>query len=205
MLKSFQKVLWRRDAKVEEVIESDDCDVVDVLTNFAEDPNDVIYRNLRKAVLKKPKVLVWELIGYSALNQDVCLLIWDLLKNDRDQNTKLVVKVKTSLIDAQMLFVCVADELHLSANRCFRFASLDRFKTLMEKCRRTAGIESVEENAGIFEYGKVLEIIDQYLPTENLADIVWDLQKLKEFGLGMSNEEERQFQELFDPRLHLQL
>jgi hypothetical protein len=199
MLETFQKVLWRRDhAKVEEVVEKDDGDLVEVVTNFAEDPNDVIYRNLRSAIAKKPKTLVWELIGYSALNQDMCLLIWDLLKNERDLVTRLVVKVKTSLIDAQLLFVCLADELYLSASRCFRFASLERFKTLMEKCRRAAGIESVEENAGIFEYGKVLEILDQYLPTKALADRVWDLQKLKEFGLGMSNDEERQFQALFE-------
>lgn len=199
MLETFQKVLWRRNANIQEVFEKDDGDVVEVLTNFAEDPNDEIYRNLRNAVSKKPKTLVLELVGYCALNQDMCLLIWDLLKNDRDPCTRLVVNVKTSLIDAQMLFVCIADELHLSANRCFRFASLERFKTLMEKCRRTAGafVENTDENAGIFEYAKFLEILDQYLPTMTLADQIWSLDKLKEYGLGLSNEDEMRFQAFF--------
>lgn len=202
MLETFQKVLWRRNQPplVEEIAttESETGHEV-IVTSLRDTPDDEIYRTLRKSILQKPRVLEWEFTGFSGQSPDFCLLIWELLKNERDPSTHLVVKVKTSLVDAQLLFVLAADEAIFAPNRCFRFASGERFENLMQRAKRfdSEFVEQVSENPIIFEYRKALEILAEYLPVEQLADKIWPLEKLKEFSLGISAEDERKFRDLF--------
>jgi hypothetical protein len=182
----------------EELVEDDaDCDLV--VTSLRDMPDEEIYRTLRQSISRKPKVLRWEIFGFSGQSPDTCLLIWELLKIEKQPSTHLVVKVMTSLVDAQLLFAIVADEIHFSSNRCWRFASAQRFKDLMQKAKRfdSEFVEQVSENPIIFEYEKFLEILDQYLPVDQLADRVWPFEKLKDFGLGLTQSEEESFRALF--------
>jgi hypothetical protein len=202
MLDSFQKVLWRRNlsprSKEERLVEDEaGCDVV--VTSLRDMPDEEIYRTLRKSILRKPKVLRWELIAFSGQSPDTCLLIWELLKIEKDPSTHLVVKVGTSICDAQLLFVVAADEVIFAPNRCFRFASGERFENLMQRAKKFDSdfVEQVSENPIIFEYRRFLEILDQYLPVDQLADRVWPFEKLKEFGLGVTTAEENSFRALF--------
>jgi hypothetical protein len=171
---------------------------VTVLSQLSEDANSTIYRNLVDALAKRPKTLVWELTGYFCLAPDFCLSVFDLLKNQRDSSTRLVVKVNCSLVDASLLFVCAADEICLSTGRCFRLKSIDSFKSMIG---RSKGIESFQgeqqESVAVFEYEQCLKILDEYLPVKQLADKLLPMETLKEFGLGMNLQEERAFASLF--------
>ena len=174
-------------------------DPLRLLSNLMEDANSAIYRSLIDALAKRSKTLVWELTGYFCLSPDFCLSVFDLLKNQRDSSTRLVVKVNCSLVDASLLFVCAADEIRLSPGRSFRVRSLDCFKTMIG---RSKGIESFQgeqqESVAAFEYEQCLRILDEYLPVKQLADKLLSMETLKEFGLGMNQEEEKSFARLFE-------
>jgi hypothetical protein len=173
-------------------------DSLNLLTNLMEDANSAIYRNLVDALAKRPKTLDWELTGYFCLAPDFCLSVFDLLKNQRDSGTRLVVKVNCSLVDASLLFACAADEICLSPGRCFRLRSLDRFKAMIG---RSKGIESFQgeqqESVAVFEYEQCLRILNEYLPVKQLADKLHPMATLNEFNLGLSPDEEMAFQKLF--------
>jgi len=174
-------------------------DRLHVLSNLMEDANSAIYRSLVDSLAKRPKTLVWELTGYFCLSPDFCLSVFDLLKNQRDPSTRLVVKVNCSLVDASLLFVCAADEICLSPGRCFRFRSLDSFKSMIG---RSKGIEPFQgeqqESVAVFEYEQCLRILDEYLPVKQLADKLLSMETLREFNLGMTIEQERAFASLFE-------
>jgi hypothetical protein len=174
-------------------------DRLHLISNLMEDANSAIYRNLVDALAKRPKVLVWELTGYFSLCPDFCLSVFNLLKNERGPNTRLVVKVNCSLVGMSLLFVCTADEIEFCQGRCFRFRSLDKFKAMVN---RSKGIESFQgeqqESVAVFEYEQSLRILDEYLPVRQLADKLLPMETLKEFNLGMTIEQERAFASLFE-------
>jgi hypothetical protein len=170
-----------------------------LLSNLMEDSNSSIYRNLLDALAKKPRILVWELTGYFSLCPDFCLTVFNLLKNERDPGTRLVVKVNCSLVGSSLLWVCAADEIQFCPGRCFRFRSLEKFKAMVN---RSKGIEPFQgeqqESVAVFEYEQCLRILDEYLPVKMLADTLHPMEKLREFGLGMNQEEEKAFANLFE-------
>ena len=50
-----------------------------------------------------------------------------------------------------------------------------------------------------FEYKQCLDILNQYIPVNLLADKLHPMEKLRdEFGLGMNQEEEKAFARLFE-------
>ena len=171
---------------------------LNLLANLMEDANSAIYRNLVDALAKRPKTLVWELTGYFCLSPDFCLSVFDLLKNQRDSSTRLVVKVNCSLVDASLLFVCAADEVRLCPGRSFRLRPLECFKAMIGGSK---GIESFQgnqqESVAVFEYEQCLRILDEYLPVKQLADKLLPMEALKEFGLGLPLDQEMAFQKLF--------
>jgi len=177
--------------------EMEDEEVV-VVTSLRDQPDHEIYLSVRNVLERRPKSFRWEIFGFCGQTPDTCLLMWDLLKS-RDPSTRLVVDAKTSLIDSQLLYVLAADEFLFSSSRCFRFCSSERYEALMAKAKRfdSQFIEKVGENPCVFEYRKFLEILDQYLPVDQLADRVWPFEKVREFGLGVTSAEEESFRALF--------
>jgi hypothetical protein len=174
-------------------------DPIHLLSNLMEDSNSSIYRNLIDALAKRPKALVWELNGYFCLCPDFCLAVFNLLKNDRDPRTRLVVKVNCSLVDASLLFVCASDEIQFCPGRCFRFRSLEKFKAMVNRSKGNESFQvDQEECAAVFEYRQCLRILDEYLPVKMLADKLLPMETLKEFNLGMNQEEEKAFANLFE-------
>ena len=174
-------------------------DSLHVLSNLMEDANSAIYRNLVDALAKKPKTLVWELTGFFSLCPDFCLTVFNLLKNERDPGTRLVVKVNCSLVGTSLLFACAADEIQFCPGRCFRFRSLDRFRAMVNRSKGVQPFEAEQDEcAAVFEYRQCLRILDEYLPVKMLADKLLPMETLKEFNLGMNAEEEKAFARLFE-------
>jgi hypothetical protein len=170
-----------------------------LISNLMEDANSAIYRNLVDALAKKPKTLVWELTGFFSLCPDFCLTVFNLLKNDRDPGTRLVVKVNCSLVGSSLLWVCAADEIQFCPGRCFRFRSLEKFKAMVNRSKGNESFQvDQEECAAVFEYRQCLRILDEYLPVKLLADKLVPIETLKEFNLGMNPEQEKAFARLFE-------
>jgi hypothetical protein len=174
-------------------------DPLHLLSNLMEDSNPSIYRNLLDALAKKPKTLVWELTGFFSLCPDFCLTVFNLLKNERDPSIRLVVKVNCSLVGSSLLWVCAADEIQFCPGRCFRFRSLEKFKAMVNRSKGNESFQvDQEECAAVFEYRQCLRILDEYLPVKLLADKLVPIETLKEFNLGMNQEEEKAFVRLFE-------
>jgi hypothetical protein len=177
---------------------STEKDPLHLSSDLMEEANSLIYRNLIDALDKRPKTLVWELNGYFRLSPDFCLSVFNLLKNERDPGkTRLVVKVNCSLVNASLLFVVAAEEIQFCPGRCFRFQSLDKFKAMINKGNDFFQAEQ-QECVVEFEYRQCLRILDEYLPVKLLADKLLPMEKMREFGLGMNQEEERAFARLFE-------
>jgi hypothetical protein len=174
-------------------------DRLHLLSNLMEDANSAIYRNLVDSLAKRPRILVWEITGYFSLCPDFCLSVFNLLKNERDPSIRLVVRVNCSLVGMSLLFACAAHEIQFCPGRCFRFRSLEKFKAMVN---RSKGIESFQgeqqESVAVFEYEQCLRILDEYLPVKLLADKLLPMETLKEFNLGMNQEEEKAFANLFE-------
>lgn len=174
-------------------------DRLHLLSNLMEDANSSIYRNLIDALAKRPKTLVWELTGYFCLCPNFCLAVFNLLKNERDSDTRLVVKVNCSLVDASLLFVCAADEIQFCPGRCFRFRSLNRFQSMINRSKGNQFFEGEQEECvAVFEYRQCLRLLDEYLPVKMLANKLLPMETLKEFNLGLTIEQERAFASLFE-------
>ena len=174
-------------------------DPLHLLSNLMEDANSAIYRNLIDALAKKPKTLVWELTGFFSLCPDFCLTVFNLLKNERDPSTRLVVKVNCSLVGSSLLWVCAADEIQFCPGRCFRFRSLEKFKAMVNRSKGNESFQVDEEEcAAVFEYRQCLRILDEYLPVKLLADKLVPMETLREFNLGLNADEEKAFARLFE-------
>ena len=125
--------------------------------------------------------------------------MFNLLKNERGPNTRLVVKVNCSLVGMSLLFVCTADEIEFCQGRCFRFRSLDKFKAMVNRSKGDQFFEAEQEECvAVFEYRQCLRLLDEYLPVKLIADKVVPMESLREFGLGMTFEEERSSARLFE-------
>jgi hypothetical protein len=170
-----------------------------LLSDLMEDANSLIFRNLMDAMSNRPKTLVWELNGYFRLSPDFCLSVFNLLKNERDQSTRLVVKVNCSLVNAALLFVVAAEEIQFCPGRCFRLQSLDRFKAMVNRSKGNEFFQGEQEEcAAEFEYRECLRILDEYIPVNLLSDKLVPMETLREFNLGMNQEEEKAFARLFE-------
>lgn len=174
-------------------------DSLHLLSNLMEDANSAIHRNLVDALAKRPKTLVWELTGYFSLCPDFCLTVFNLLKNERDPSIRLVVKVNCSLVGMSLLFVCAADEIQFCPGRCFRFRSLERFKAMVNRSKGDQFFEGEQEECvAVFEYRQCLRLLDEYIPIKMLADKVVPMETLREFNVGLNEEEEKAFAMLFE-------
>lgn len=174
-------------------------DRLHLLSNLMEEPNPTIYSKLVDAFGKRPKVLVWELTGYFSLCPDFCLTVFNLLKNERDPSIRLVVKVNCSLVGMSLLFVCAADEIQFCPGRCFRFRSLDKFKAMVNRSKGSQFFEAEQEECvAVFEYRQCLCLLDEYLPVKMLENKLVPMETLREFNLGLNQEEEKAFGRLFE-------
>ena len=171
---------------------------IEVLVDFTNEFGfDQIYPSLREAMRKKPKVLLVELLGIGAVPMDLCLLVWDLFTQRKDESTRLDVWCSTSIIDGEVLFLLGADRLRIRENTWLQLSSIEDFvqNDRSRGWKRSADSESWQTT----NYRNVVKIVDAYLPVESLAAKGRvDLRStFREFGLLNNDQEEQSFRELF--------
>jgi hypothetical protein len=200
MVNFLQRFIGRTRQKPAQGVSGEDVreEQIEVLVDFTNEFGfDQIYPSLREAMRQKPKVLLVELLGVGAIPMDLCLLVWDLFTQRKDESTRLDVWCSTSIIDGEVLFLLGADRLRIRENTWLQLSSIEDFvqNDRSRGWKRSADSESWQTT----NYRNVVKIVDAYLPVESLAAKGRvDLRStFREFGLLNNDQEEQSFRELF--------
>ena len=170
---------------------------VEITLNLESESNFELFKTVRSALVKKPKILYIELVGVRQISQDIVLAIWDMVQDAKKGGLKVITKAYSSLYDGSVLLLLLGDIRRI--RRHTAFIQLDSLKRLentdfSEISRKTCVIE---EPAWIFNYRNVVKIMNQFLPVEELSDKRLPMEVLGEYGLLGSDEDEVELQKLF--------
>ena len=168
-----------------------------VTINVSGDDWDT-YLKIKSELGKKPKELRLELIGMNRMHPTPLLSIYDLLIQ-RDRAISLVISVQTNLIDGSLLLVLPADRIEVRPFVWFQIATVEQLsQKLAEEREMWNKPQSEDEPASVFDYRKVLGILNEYLPIAELSKKRHPLHEtLQEFGLMGDSVEQKRLEELF--------
>jgi hypothetical protein len=143
---------------------------------------------LEAALAKQPKVLQIELIGLGEVPADSALLIRSILMK-RSPKTRLVTNARSSLQGGSILVWLLGDERIIRDDARLYFRSID----LPEEDEAERNALKVSEpryrdsfseiDPGDYDYARVLQVINEYLPVKELAGQIIRVPVLKQFGL----------------------
>jgi hypothetical protein len=146
---------------------------------------------LEAALAKRPKALHIELIGQGEVPADSALLIRSILMK-RSPKTRLITDARSSLQGGSVLVWLLGEEriIRDDARLYFRRVNLpeeeeiDVCKTAEPKyCDSFSEIDPDD-----YDYARVLQVIDEFLPVKELAGSIIRVPVLKQFGL-VENEQ----------------
>jgi hypothetical protein len=206
MVSLLHKLVGRNSAQKSSV-ETDPIektDKIELLINFSNQfSHDEIYQTVKDATSRKPEVLEIDLVGLGALDQGLCLSLWDLLTEKKDPKTNLVVCCNANLIDGELLLLLAANERRIRARTWMEISSLKKYEAMdfsKRGCSSKQFGSQHDEPFFLTDYRNVFEIMNRYLPCELLSKGRVEIgQTFREYGLLNNEEEELQFQGLFKP------
>ena len=197
ILKSIISRILSRERKAEVVIDVS----MDDWGTFGK-----IKEGLKKLQGVSKGTLELEILGMSRINPTVILSVLDLLKN-RESSVKLIVRIRTNLVDGSLIFPLLADELHLRDGVWFQFAAIDEIEKMGgEDDEDDAGgwlnnntrVNTVKEPSAITDYRTMSAILGEYLPLAEFKGKRLPLKEtLDEFGLIRDTERDSQLTRLF--------
>jgi hypothetical protein len=141
---------------------------------------------LEAALAKQPKVLEIDFIGQGEVPADSALLIRSVLMN-RSPKIRLVTNARSSLQGGSVLVWLLGDERIIRDDARLYFRSVD----LAEEEEYDASKPSEpryrdsfsEIDPEDYDYARVLQVINEYLPVKELAGRIIRVPVLKQFGL----------------------
>ncbi len=140
---------------------------------------------LENVLAKKPRVLQIDLIGAGEIPADTALLIRSVLMG-RSPKTRLITNARSSLQNGSVLIWLIGDDRRIreDARLFFRRADLDdddddEAESKDPKYRDSYSEVDPEE----LDHGRVLELINEFLPVKELTGQVIDAPVLRQFGL----------------------
>ena len=159
----------------------------EVSVNLQQDGDWEIYKRIKDALAKNPKVLELELCGLGHVSQDCCLAIYEMLKN-RPSSVRLEVNVLSSLYDGCLLFLLTANKVNV---RPHCWLQIDSYKRLedhdwSETEDRFGRINTspIKKPTFVSDYQNVWNILSESLDCESIADKRVPLTDLlNDFGL----------------------
>ena len=152
-------------------------------------------QDLGQILLREPEEVELELIGTGEIPADTVLVIRSVLMQ-RSPKTRIVTNARSSLQHAAVLLWLLGDErlIRDDAKLFFREADLpdDEPKKTDWKDKKTFidRLSEVDPEEG--DYARVLQLIDEYLPVNELAGRFIDVEALRQFGL-IDNEKTDNF------------
>lgn len=148
---------------------------------------DWIYQ-LEAALAKQPKVLHIELIGQGEVPADSALLIRSVLMK-RSTKTRLVTNARSSLQGGSVLVWLLGDERIIRDDARVYFRSVDLPDQDETECDAWKPPEPryrdsfSEIDPQDYDYARVLQVINEFLPVKELAGRIVRVPVLKQFGL----------------------
>jgi hypothetical protein len=143
---------------------------------------------LETALAKRPGTLQIELIGQGEVPADSALLIRSVLMN-RSPKTRLVTNARSSLQGGSVMVWLLGDERIIRDDARLYFRSVDlaeeeeaessALKPSEPKYRDSFSEIDPED----YDYARVLQVINEYLPVRELAGRIIRVPVLKQFGL----------------------
>jgi hypothetical protein len=160
---------------------------LEVSVNLSQDADWEVYKRIKDALEKNPKLLVLELCGLGHVSQDCCLAIYELLKN-RPSSVRLEVKVLSSLYDGCLLFLLPANKVNVRPYCWVQIDDLQRLKDhdWSETEDRFGRINTspIKKPTFVSDYQNVWNILSESLDCESIADKRVPLTDLlNDFGL----------------------
>ena len=136
-----------------------------------------------------PRRVRFRFIGPHAMMPDSALVIYDILTT-RNHGAELIMEAWSPVLGASMLVWLAGNVRRVRSTTHFRFRSLQEM--VRRASRRSfsennflvvAGDVDPDDHPYVVDYRMVLQLMDQYLPIDQLADTIITPAKLKELGL----------------------
>lgn len=141
---------------------------------------------LEKILAATPRVLEIELIGGGEIPADFALLFREVLSG-RSSKTRLITHARSSLQGGSVLVWLLGDERRIrnDARLYFRRVDLPEEGEPVPSYNPEAALldASSEMDPEEYDYARVLQVIDEYLPVMELAGRIILVPVLKQFGL----------------------
>ncbi len=141
---------------------------------------------LEAALAKRPRTLHIEFIGQGEVPADSALLIRSVLMN-RSPKTRLITNARSSLQGGSVLVWLLGDERLIRHDARLYFKRVDPaeeeehdFPKNSEPKYRDSFSEIDPDD---YDYARVLQVINEYLPVKELAGRIIRVPVLKQFGL----------------------
>jgi len=171
-----------------------------VQLNLAEENAVTQLSLLESAIEKEVPIFTLELIGPSVMASDKALLLYDALMQ-RNPKTRLITYARSCLLDATVLLWLAGDERRIRETTWVQMDSLERLLDTQPwknpEVARRKNSKFVTEPAWVTDYRTAAQLLNEYLPLEEVADRPIYKEELEEMGLLTSSEEERYLAECF--------
>jgi hypothetical protein len=164
--------------------------------------NDEIFKDVRDSLKRKPPIFEVHILEIDDdFNSEFVLMLWNVLKN-RDPVTKLHVHVHSSIYNATLLLLLVADRLIL---RPYTWLYLESPKRILDNIGEDMSNDAVTQrfnappvrSAFVTNHLNVCKIICEYLPVEDIADRRFQLEGLKDYLI--SEDDQKALDMIFNP------
>jgi len=152
---------------------------------------------LDTAIARKPRSLQIDLIGVGEIPADTALLLRSILM-DRSPNTRLITRARSSLTNGSVLIWLLGDTrlIRDDARVFFRRPKLSEDGASNPDETWTEGslklgepAEDIDPEEG--DYARVLQLINEFLPVQEMAGRLIGVPVLKEFGLVENEQVDR--------------
>ena len=148
-------------------------DILHVQVDLAYDQYSEAYRKLKKAVMKKPRILDVELTFCTDLSPEFCLLCFELLTARKHPRTTVHTTLRSNARDGTLLLSLAGQKRFFSQHVWFQLTDLQRVR--MHQPDNQEGHLFREERFGttgehcfVTNYAYCLSIISKFIPITEL-------------------------------------
>lgn len=182
------KNLFNR-SKKKKTKEKQPPDFLHVQVDLAYDQYSEAYRKLKKAVMKKPRILDVELTFCTDLSPAFCLLCYELLTSRKHPRTTVHTTCRYSLRDGALLLILAGEKRFVSPFCFFELTDLQKVRRNQPDDHkahlfREDRFGTSGEHTFCTHYAYCLSIISKYIPITELTGKRYNCKKtLGRYGL----------------------
>lgn len=164
-------------------------DVLHVQVDLAYDQYSEAYRKLKKAVMKKPRILDVELTFCTDLSPEFCLLCFELLTSRKHPRTTVHTTMRSNARDGSLLLSLAGEKRFFSQHVWFQLTDLQSVRRNQPDNQeghlfREERFGTSGEHCFVTNYAYCLSIISKFIPITELTGRRYNCRKtLGQYGL----------------------